>query len=123
MWRKTSDPKRTYLREWRKYRSFTQAETIARIIELAGDVAADDPALRVPKTEASLSRIENGRQPYTQAVLEVLAEVYQTHPEHLIARNPTKEGKLLSILDRLTPDQYRQAEAVLEALAATGTNG
>ncbi len=122
MWSKF-DQRRTYLKEWRKFRHLTQAQTISRIMELAGDMVEDDPALRVPKTEASLSRIENGKQPYTQAVLEVLAEVYQTQPDYLIARNPTKEGKVLSILDKLSPEQYRQAEAVLEALARSGTEG
>ncbi|MBY8826089.1 helix-turn-helix domain-containing protein [Sphingomonas colocasiae] len=123
MVRNPASKHRTYFKEWRSYRGLTQSAAVARIIELAGDTDPDDPGRRVPKTEASLSRIENGKQPYTQAVLEVLADVYQTHPEYLISRDPTKEGKVLSILDHLTPDQYRQAEAVLEALARSGTHG
>lgn len=123
MARKLELRRRTYFKEWRKFRGLTQARAVSRIIELATEGKEGDPDLRVPQTEASLSRIENGHQPYTQAILEVLADVYQTRPEHLISRDPSKEGKVLSLLDRLSPEQYRQAEAVLEALSATGTDG
>lgn len=114
---------RIYFREWRRSKGLTQAQAVSRIIEVAGDLTPEDPTKRVPKTEASLSRIESGKQPYTTAILEVLAEIYDTEPEHLIGRNPMKEGKLLSIIDRLTPEQYVQAEAILEALTRTAVNG
>lgn len=116
-------PSTIYFREWRKHRHYTQADVINRIIELAGEALESDPALRVPKTEASLSRIETGKQPYTQAVLEVLADVYDVEASWLISRHPDREGKVLSLLDRMSPEQVAQAGAVLEALARTGTEG
>lgn len=49
--------RRIYIREWRQKKGWTQRQLLARIIELAGDGTPDDPDLRVPQTEASLSRI------------------------------------------------------------------
>lgn len=109
-------PTRRYFKEWRKHRGLTQSQVVARIIELAGSGDDDDVTRRVPKTEASLSRIENGRQAYTQAILEVLADVYDIQPEWLISRDPTKEGRVLSILDHLTAEQFQRAQEVLEAM-------
>lgn len=103
-------PKRPYLREWRKHRGLTQEQVIDRLALL------DDPLL--PATGASLSRLENGKQPYGQRILEALAEIYETEPGYLLARDPSKEGEVvfLDTLGKLSEAQRRQALAVLEAL-------
>ena len=71
---------RIYLREWRKKKGLTQDQVVARL-ELH-----EDPLL--PRTNASLSRLENGKQPYSQRVLEALADVYGCEAWELIGRDP-----------------------------------
>lgn len=43
----------------------------------------------MPQTGASLSRLENGKQHYSQRVLEALGAVYNTEPWELIGRSPS----------------------------------
>lgn len=97
-----------YFKEWRKYRHLTQEQVIDRL------AAMEDPL--IPQTTASLSRLENGKQPYTQRSLEALAEVYQCEPEQLLGRDPYKEGEVIDMWSRLTERQQRQALAVIDAL-------
>lgn len=97
-----------YFKEWRKHRHYTQEQVIERLSEI------DDPL--VPKTAASLSRVENGKQPYTQRIVEALADVYQCEPDHLIGRNPEMAGEVIDLWARLTEIERRQAKAVIEAL-------
>jgi transcriptional regulator with XRE-family HTH domain len=54
--------RRLFLREWREARGLTQARLLERIRER-------EPTF----SDATLSRLENGKQPYTQPVLETLA--------------------------------------------------
>lgn len=107
---------RTYLREWRKKIGLTQDEVVARLD------AMDDPLL--PKTGASLSRLENGKQPYSERVIEALAFIYGREPWELIGRNPEKEGQVVDMFqvkfDALNDAQKAQALAILDALKAAG---
>lgn len=71
-----------YLKSWRKHSGFTQSEVIAKLKRTGrGDV---------PITTASLSRIENGVQPYSQPVVEELAKIYGTTVGRLIDMEPDK---------------------------------
>ena len=97
-----------YLKEWRKHRQLTQDQVVDRLASL------DDPLL--PTTAASLSRLEKGKQPDGQRILEALAEIYQCEPDHLIGRDPTKEGEVIDLWSRLTLSQRRQATAILQAI-------
>ena len=97
-----------YFKEWRKHRHYTQEQVVMRLESL------DDE--HIPRTAASLSRLENGKQPYTQRIVEALADIYQCEPEHLIGRNPEKAGEVIDLWQRLTDQQRRQALAVIEAL-------
>jgi len=99
---------RHYLKQWRKHRELTQDQVVDRLEMF------DDPLL--PGTAASLSRLENGKQPYGERILEALAEIYQCEPDHLIGRDPTKAGEVIDLWGRLTAQQRRQAMAVIEAL-------
>lgn len=107
---------RTYLKEWRRKKGLTQDQVIDRLAVL------DDPL--IPTTTASLSRLENGKQPYSQRILEALAEVYDTEPDELIGRDPTKEGKVIDMVRRLDEKRQAQIAAFIRALEdADGTNG
>lgn len=116
--------RRLYVKEWRKHRGLTQKQLLARIIELAGEVAPDDPDLKVPTTEASLSRIENGKQNFTMATLEVLADALDVdEPGWLLDRNPLKEGRVISFMDQLSEEQQAKAVEMLQLMfGKTGTD-
>lgn len=98
-----------YLREWRHSCRLTQSQVLDRLAIM------DDPNL--PKTGASLSRLESGKQPYSRRVLEALAEIYEVAPADLIGRNPEKEGKIFDLVARLDDRKREQAYAILEAFA------
>lgn len=106
----------SYIREWRKFRGYTQKELLGRLSELSGG-RAEDATLNVPTTEASLSRIENGRQNFSMATLEALAEALEVKESGwLLSRNPYKAGEVVSIFDALNDAEAAQAAAVLEAM-------
>lgn len=105
--------RRTYLKEWRKFRGYTQTQVLDRLA-----VFEDE---RIPRTAASLSRIENGEQIYTQRILEALAAVYAVdEPGWLLDRNPNAEGKVLDLVSRLNERQQVQAIAILETFLKAG---
>ena len=74
-------------------------------------------------TGASLSRIENGIQNFTMGTLEVLADALDVEePGWLLDRNPLKEGRVISIVERLNDEQAARAAEMLELMfGATGT--
>jgi len=114
---------KTYLKEWRSYKGLTQKQVVSRLIEIGGDGEVNDKTLRIPTTDASLSRIENGEQPYTQASLEALAVVYETTSDQLLGRNPLKEGKVITLPVRATPEQIEQIQKMIAVIVGTGTDG
>jgi transcriptional regulator with XRE-family HTH domain len=107
-----------YVKEWRQKRELTQKELVDRLILLAGDHRPDDPALRIPTTEASLSRIENGKQNFSIGTLEAIAAALDVdEPGWLLDRNPLKEGEVVDLWDyKLSTEQRVQARAVLDAM-------
>lgn len=99
---------RSYFKEWRKHRHLTQDQVVNRL------AAFEDPKL--PQTAASLSRIETGKQIYTERILEALAEVYQCDAHELLGRNPLKEGQVIQLPAFLSESQVRQINVIVEAL-------
>lgn len=99
---------RIYLREWRKKRGLTQEQVVHRLELL------EDPAM--PKTAASLSRLENGKQPYSQRVLEALAFIYDCEAWELIGRHPDKDGRVIDLVAIMDERQRAQAITILEAI-------
>lgn len=76
---------RTYFREWREYRDRKQGE-VAALIEV-------DPG--------TLSRLESGKSPYDQDILEKLALVYGCDPEDLISVNPNHTSQMAEVVRAL----------------------
>jgi transcriptional regulator with XRE-family HTH domain len=109
--------KRAYFREWREFRGLTQAQVCERLAFM------DEGHGTLPTTAASLSRLENGKQPYSQPVLEALAEIYSTAPENLTAVNPLKEGEVVDFFGAFTPQQRQRVMAIAKAVLDTGTGG
>jgi transcriptional regulator with XRE-family HTH domain len=118
---------RHFLRSWRTHRGYS-LETVAERVGILGAERQDamhDP-LSSPRsmTHASLSRIERGLQPYNQALLEILADVYQTDVASLLIRDPMESEGLWSIWDQIPPTERVTALAMLRGLVRrTGTNG
>lgn len=105
---------KSYIREWRKKAGYTQREVIDRLRELAGGEQSD-PELRIPQTEASLSRIENGTQNFSMATLEALAVVLGADEAGwLLDRNPLVEGEVIDLWGfKLDQEDAKLAREVL----------
>lgn len=79
--------RRTFFREWRKYRGMTL------------EVAAGDAGM----TAGNLSAMERGAQGYTQDGLEALAKVYRCDPGQLLTIDPTKGDAIWPIWELANP--------------------
>lgn len=90
-----------FIREWREHRGLTQERL----------------ADRLGTSKASLSRIETGKQPYTQDVLEAVAGALGCQAADLLMRNPLDPEAPWTIWEQLKPVQRQQAIRVLKALA------
>lgn len=102
----------TFIRAWRKHRELTLAQLADRLrVELEVDIS-----------EGQLSRIERGETPYSQDILEAIAQVLRCEPADLIVRDPTQADALWSLIDALKPIERAQAVAVIQALQRTGTD-
>ena len=97
-----------YIRQWR----------VAKGMSL--EALADG----VPMDKGNLSKVERGLLPYNQEMLERLADVLGTDPGNLINRDPTKDGKVIDMVQRLNGADLERAAAILEAaFGRTGTQG
>ena len=96
---------RHFIREWRKHRGYTQGQ----LAEMIGT--------SVP----NISRIETGQQPYTQNMLEALAEALMTEPASLIMRDPTQPEAIWSVWDQASAGQRVQIVEIAKALLKTGS--
>lgn len=101
-----------YFKEWRKFRELTQEQVIGRLVDL------DDPEL--PTTAASLSRVENKKQSFNPRLIAALASVYDVEEDHLLGRNPFKEGKVLDFLTALSQSEQERAIAIYKAATTAG---
>ena len=100
--------KKHHIKGWRRYRHLTQEQVIDRL------VALDDP--QIPQTAASLSRLENGKQPYTERVIAALADIYNCEPWELIGKDPTKEGDIIDLMRHFDERERAQAMRLIEAI-------
>lgn len=98
--------RRTYIRQWREYRGYSQ-DKLGAMLDTSGSM---------------ISRIENGNTPYTQDVLEALAEALMTDPASLLMRDPTNPEALWSIWDRAQEGQKKMIEEVARTIVKTGTD-
>jgi transcriptional regulator with XRE-family HTH domain len=97
-----------YLRTWRLYRHFTQDQVVDRLAFL------DDEKL--PRSKAQLSKVENGKSPYSQRLLEALAEIYDCEAWELLGRDPNKKGEVVDLLPYLNEGQLEQVAAYISGL-------
>ncbi len=97
--------RRTFFKEWRIHRGLSQEQLADRLVT----------------SVASISRIENGTQPYTQDVLEALAEALMTDPASLIMRNPAEPEAMWSIWDQAKKGERQLIEELARSVVKTGT--
>ncbi len=109
-----------FFRAWRKASGLTLEQAADRI-ERASEVRIDAAhSIRpIGMTHATLSRIERGKLPYNQVLLELLAQVYRTDRASLIMRDPSDPEGLWSIWEQLKPGERAQAVEVMKALHRT----
>lgn len=107
-----------FLRQWRQSKDLTLEQVAERIVILSAERrdTLNDPTAR-PRgmTHATLSRIERGKLPYSQPLLEMLGEIYQTDPASLLMRDPSDPEGLWSIYDQLNAAERARAVAILKA--------
>lgn len=97
--------RRTYFKQWREHRGLTQEQL----------------AERLDTSVASISRIESGSQPYTQDVLEALADALMTDPASLLMRDPSNPDAIWSIWDQAKKSERQLIEELARSVVKTGT--
>lgn len=96
----------TFIRAWRKERGLTLVQLSDRLLHLH----------EMEMSDGQLSRIERGEQPYSQDLLEAVADVLNCAPADLLMRDPSKPDGIWSIWDTLKPVEQAQAVEVIKAL-------
>jgi transcriptional regulator with XRE-family HTH domain len=99
--KKGSPRRHHFIAEWRRHRQLSQAALGAEL----------------GISKASVSRIERCVQPYTQDILEAIADVLGAEPATLLSYKPEESETLFSVWKRIPKSGRRQALAVLQALA------
>lgn len=103
--------RKTFIREWREARSMTLETLAERVGEKIGGM-----------THASLSRIERGLQPYSQAILEAVAdELTNGDVASLLMRNPKDAEGIWSIWDKAKPGERKMIVDIAKTVVKTGT--
>lgn len=99
---------RTYLKEWREFRGLT--------LEAAAN--------RLDVHHTTVMRLEAGKVPYNQDILERMAFAYNCEVDQLLKVDPRRADPPRLVYDRLknAPKEVQnQALAVIDALLKTGT--
>lgn len=103
---------KTFIKEWREYRGLS-LRRLADRIELVGP---DDTL-----SHASIGRIENGQQPYSQPILEALAEALNVTVTDLLSKDPTKEGEVVDLVRLINENNNRELAIRLLKSIPAGT--
>jgi transcriptional regulator with XRE-family HTH domain len=99
-----AEPQRNFLRAWREHRGLT-LEQLAEFIGV---------------TYPTLSRIECGKSPYSQGILEGYADRLSTDVASLLMRNPQEDG-IWSLWERAKPGERRMILEIAKTIVKTGT--
>ena len=100
---------RHYIREWRVHRGLSLRALASRLEAEPGEELI---------SYASLQRIETGLQPYSEPILNALADALSVEPWMLLKMHPEKGGKIIDILNSLDPQSQDKALKLLEILKA-----
>lgn len=95
----------TFIRQWREVAGLT--------LERLAD--------RIGSTHATLSRVERGLLPYSQPMLEALADALNTDPASLLIRDPRDPEGIWSIWEKAAPGERRMIVDLARTVVRTGT--
>jgi transcriptional regulator with XRE-family HTH domain len=93
-----------YIAAWRERANLTQYQ----LAELIGT------------NPGNLSRVETGKQPYTQDMLEAIAAVLKISPAALIAQDPKDPTGMWELWGKATRDQRQQIADLARVVTKTG---
>jgi len=93
-----------HLREWREHRG----KTLVQVAEF------------LHMTHGTLSRVERGKVPYNQKLLEALAELYICDPADLIMRDPTDSAAIWTLWDHAKPLDRAKIVSVARTITGEG---
>lgn len=96
---------RTFIRAWRRHRGLTLEQL----------------ASRLSVTASHLSMLERGLRPYSQELLEALAQALATDAASLLMRDPSDPDAIWSIWDQAKPGQRRQIVEIAKTLLKTAS--
>lgn len=82
---------RTFIKQWREYRELSQEELASAVGEYLQERGISEKGY----TYASIGRIENGRIPYSQPIIEGIAEALGVSVATLITTRPPFPGEPL----------------------------
>ena len=103
--------KLTFIRQWRESRAMTLEVLAERVGERIGGM-----------THASLSRIERGLQPYSQPILEAIAqELTGGDVASLLMRDPSDPNAIWSIWGQAKPGERQMIVDIAKTIVKTGT--
>jgi transcriptional regulator with XRE-family HTH domain len=95
---------RIYLREWREDRGLSQDRLVSRMLERLAEFS-----------KSSLSRIENGHQPYSQPILEAAAWALNCEPADILRPLPTPPDEFSTFVMNLDAKKRQRALQILKA--------
>lgn len=96
----------TFLRAWREHRGMNQERFVEALDELTGYTLSI----------SQLSRIETGKQEWSQDFLEAAATILQCDIPDLLRIDPKATNRRYSILDGLTERQIKRVARIVEAV-------
>lgn len=109
---------KTFIKAWRKHRGLS-LRRLADRLEIHG------PGESI--SHASLGRIENGKQPYSQPIIEALANALDCSVTDLLSVDPKKDGEVVDLLRMIRERDLKMVREVIKALPktppSTGTDG
>jgi transcriptional regulator with XRE-family HTH domain len=82
---------KTYIKQWREYRDMSQEE----LAELVTEYLRENEITEKGYTYASIGRMENGRIPYSQPIMEGIAKALGVTVATLITTPAPKRGEPL----------------------------
>lgn len=98
---KNDEKPRHFIREWRKHKGLTQEQLAGRL-----NVAV-----------SSISQLENGKQGYSQVMLEAIADALSCEPADLLIRDPSKHDAIWSIQDQFAKAPPDRQQEILNVVA------
>jgi transcriptional regulator with XRE-family HTH domain len=102
--------RRNFIRAWREERGLSQDQLVDRVREQLDSFS-----------KASLSRLENGKQPYSEPILEALAYALMIEPGDLVMRDPKSEvWSIMDTLKGLGEEDRAQVARIIATFRRTG---